>query len=716
MKILKYFTLLAAAAGLMSACTSDLEKVQTLPAEDVVAPVLHELESNEVAITAETLVNTFKVSWDAAYFGDKIVPNYSVLIADESVEVAVAVGITATEVALTYEQLNLAASSSVEDGGLGLPIDVASDVKLRIGATIGNSFDTYYSESADLRITPTSSEKKFPMIYMPGSYQGWAPDKAATNYQVLYDFAGNGVFEGVADFGSADDAAREWKFTRDANWDFDWGIPAGETPEAEAAEVTLINNDGGDRSNINIYLKNRFYHFTMDTNTGLLKKNFAFNQVGVIGLNGNWESDIVMEFNAAKRRFYADIDATADTEMKFRADADWALNWGVDCAQGGDNIPVAAGQYRVYLYLSDSNDCHFELDAKMFGQDEPTGDNGGSTPEPPAPAEKVYGLVGTTNNWGESADTTLASHNGDWLAAKGYVLTAADQFKVRVNADWAENYGADGEVEPFVVAVGEKQTLKSGGKNMAVAADGTYDVYFNVTSFEFYVVAAGATDPTLPEGAKSVKLSVDVTATGWAGCNLWAWDADGNNYTGGNWPGQALEKEVVNDVECYVWVAPAELFGKTISVIFNSDGKQTADITGVVLDKDHHFVVNADLTYTMDGDAGAEPETPVVVLDEHTWGVIGEHNSWSADNVMSKEGDWVVAKDVALEAGKKFKVRADAKWDISYGHAEDGVNAKVGEEFELTYNGKDMLVETTGTYDIYFTIVDNVAKLKLMAK
>ena len=617
MKILKYFTLLAATVGIMSACTTDLEMVQTLPADQVVAPVLHELETTDVVITAETLVNTLAVSWDAAYFGDKIVPSYSVLISKDDVEVPVIVGITKLEATLTYEQINLAAASSVEDGGLGLILDVASDVKLRIGATIGNSYDTYYSEAQDIKITPTSAEKKYPMIYMPGSYQGWAPADAATKFQVLYDFSGSGVFEGVADFGAANDASREWKFTKDANWDFDWGIPSGETPEAEAAEVTLINNDGGDRSNINIYTVNRYYHFSMDTGSGLLKKNYSFDQVGVVGEITGWADgqDKVMEFNAAKRRFWVDIENLSG-QFKFRLDGKWDKNWGandfgVEVSNGDGNLEAEAGNYRVYLYLSNPAELSYELSADMFGKEEPTGGNT-TTPEPPAPpvVEKEpnrWGIVGDLTGWGEQADLYMDEVGTDVYVRRSLALTTANMFKIRFNDEWKDdaNYGLeeDGVVNPNE---GFAVITSGGSKNIMISADGTYDVWFNKAESKVWVMTEGQT----PEGItlKSVKLYVNVSAPGWENCNIWAWDGDGANYSGGTWPGQALATETVDGVEYYVWEAPATAVGKTISVIFNNGSAQTADITGVVLDKDHFFVLNDDLSYTMDGEA---PEAPV---------------------------------------------------------------------------------------------------------
>ena len=710
MKLLKYFTILAAAAGIMSACTTDLEQVQTLPTDQVVAPVLHDFESDEVVITSKTLINKFAMSWDAAYFGDNIVPSYSIQIAkaDTDVWASIAVGITATEVELTYEQINLAAIE-----GLALPIEVAAATQIRIGATVGNSYQTFYSEAKALTVTPSSMEKTYNMIYMPGSYQGWAPADAATKFQVLYEFAGNGVFEGIADLGEPDEA-RQWKFTRDANWDFDWGIAKDDTPEAEAKEVTLINNDGGDRDNINIYTAKRFYHFTMDTNTGLLKHNYSFNQIGVVGELNGWGGDEVMTFNAAKRRFYVDIENFSG-EFKFRADAAWDMNWG-GAAFGieGDNLKVAeTGNYRVYLYLSNSAEMSYELNADMYGKEEPTGAQTPEEPEEPQPTETVYGLVGTHNEWGGTADTVLAAHNGDWVAAKGFELVADNQFKIRVNSDWAVNYGAEGDVEPFVLAAGETYTLVSGGKNMNLPA-GAYDVYFNTVSFEFVALAAGSADPTLPSDAKAVKIYGDVTATGWTNCNAWIWDADGNNYTGGNWPGLALETAEVDGKTYYVFNADASMYGKTVSVIFNNGTEQTVDITGVVLDKDVVITLTekdgaGKWVATVDGETPAPEPEPAV----KEYGLVGSINGWGSSSDVKFEdmgnGGYKLLNQ-ALTTADEFKVRLYGKWvdTDNYGAPKDAPALVINEAFTLENSGGsgNLKVTADGTYDLYFYPAD----------
>ena len=116
-----------------------------------------------------------------------------------------------------------------------------------------------------------------------------------------------------------------------------------------------------------------------------------------------WDADTDMEFNAAKQRFYVDL-TLIDGKIKFRADDDWAVNWGgADgvLSAGGADIAVAAGNYRIYVNLNDPANPTYELNAKMYGQDE----NAGSTtpepePEPEPEPVKGWGLVGEYNGWG----------------------------------------------------------------------------------------------------------------------------------------------------------------------------------------------------------------------------------------------------------------------------------------------------------------------------
>ncbi|MEE0864934.1 MAG: starch-binding protein [Alistipes sp.] len=692
MKFLKYFSVLAAAVGIMSSCTSDLDIVQTLPDDQVVAPVLHDFATSDLVITAETLASKFVVEWDAAQFGEGIVPSYSVLISKASEEAEaewkpIVVGVTDTKVELTYEQINLAANE------LGLPIEVATLTNVRVGATIGSSFKTYYSESKELTVTPINAEvkpsDKYDKVWVIGDYCGWNHG----NSQYLLNYAGSGtVFSGVVDFGEK--AAKGWKLTGEGKWDDSCNYGAdGENPvtDPEPAELKLIN--GGGSGNITNYSM-RFYGFEFDENAEslVLKKLWGANQIGIVGDFNGWGSDVVMEYNAVWSRFYADVEIAADGGLKFRADAAWTLNWG---AADGGNIAVTAGNYRVYFNPVANM---IEFNAEMYGQPEPDV-NGGTTPEPPAPpvVEKEpnrWGVVGDMTGWGEQADLYMDEVDTDIYVRRSVALTTANAFKIRFNDEWndAANYGleAEGVVNPNE---GFNVITSGGSKNIQISADGTYDIWFNKAESKVWVMTEGQA----PEGVevKAVKLYVDVTAPGWTNCNLWAWDNDAN-YTGGTWPGQALSTESVNGVEYYVWEAPQTVVGKTISVIFNNGTAQTADITGVVMNKDHFFVLNADLTYTMDGDA---PVTPT----ETTYGLIGDFNGWGEPDVdLVARGDgWYVTTALEVGADGKFLIRLNDAWSNKFGFDQADTFVTVDAKNALTAEGQDMWI-AAGTYDFYF--------------
>ena len=516
MKITKYFLSMAAAAAMVAGCYKP-EMNQIAAPEDVVAPVLEAVEG-PIEITPSNMVDgVVAFTWSAADYGVPTQINYSLEAAAAAAPetmVTITSGITTTSTEVDYETLN-----AILFNDLKLADGVAEDVNFSIGVKVGE-YAKIYSNAVTVSCKVTAAEKTYPMIYMPGSYQDWKPDQAAVNFQVLYDFAGKGVFEGIADFKTSPDEGRAWKFTPEPDWDFDWGVPSGETPAAEAAEITLINNNGGDRSDIKAYTLHRYYHFTMDTNTGLLKKNYSFDQIGVIGSFNGWGGDVVMEFNAAKRRFYADVEFAEDGQFKLRADADWALNWGAEAfgmtvSNGDGNLEAKAGNYRVYAYMSNPAEMTIELVAGMYGKEEPVA--GTTTPEPepePTPTVQGWGLVGEYNSWGETPDIMLAS-DGTYLVAKGVELSG--QVKFRKDGGWDVNFGAPGDVEPVEIAVNTELELVAGGKNFTIAA-GTYDVYLDEANAKAWFI----NDGSYPGGGAALEMSEWGLIGSLAACNSWS--------------------------------------------------------------------------------------------------------------------------------------------------------------------------------------------------
>ena len=665
--------------------------MQYIP-ENAVAPVLGDIQGCELAEDGADIV----VEYTKADFGVATAQAHNLYVSksEDMADMKKAKAtftdntITLTQADLNVTALDFAAAGEEVDLYFAIVANLNTDKGAAVAGTdlqsnvVKATFKSYVAD-----VLPA---EKFDKVWVIGDYCGWDHSKT----QFLFDYTSSGTtFAGVVDF--ADKAANGFKLTGVAGWDdtCNWGLEDNTTAEAEASSLQLIT--GGGSQDIKCYAK-RFYGFEFDNTSLVLKKTWSANQIGVIGLNGDWDNDIVMEYNPVWTRFYVDIEATADTEMKFRADAGWDLNWGVDCAQGGDNIKVAAGKYRVYFNPATGL---IEFSASKYGTEEDLtggGNNGGGNEEPEGPVTEPdrWGVVGTLTSWGGAADLYMSEVADNLYVRMGVTVTADDQFKVRFNNSWDINYGAAGEVEPFAVTVGEELELVSGGKNLSAPA-GTYDIYFNAADYKMWVMNPGET----PGGVevKVPKFYADVTATGWTNCNIYGW-GDLGEY-GGGWPGTALSTETIDGKEYYAYTFDASAIGKTISVIFNNGSEQTVDIKDIVLDKDYIFTLtekdaNGKWLATINGEAPVEPEKPAVT----TYGLIGDFNGWGGDVELAPRGDgWFVAAGVAMEG--KFLIRFNGAWDEKFGFAADNTYAVIGEN-ALTYGGADMWINA-GTYDFY---------------
>ena len=698
------YSILALAGVTFASCTQEHIDVQYIP-ENAVAPVLGDIQGCALEDGGADIV----VEYTKADFGVATAQAHNLYVSksEDMADMKKAKAtFDAATITLKQSDLNIVALEFADAGAeVEMYFAIVANLNTDKGAAVAGTElksnvvkATFKSFVAD--ILPT---EKFDKVWVIGDYCGWDHGKT----QFLFDYTSSGnIYSGVVDF--ADKAANGFKLTGVAGWDdtCNWGLEDNTTAESEATSLQLIT--GGGSQDIKCYSK-RFYGFEYDKSAMVLKKAWGADQIGVIGLNGDWDNDIVMAYNPVWTRFYVDIEATADTEMKFRADAGWDLNWGAGCANGGDNIAVPAGKYRVYFNPATGL---IELSASKYGTEEDLtggGNNGGGNEEPEGPVTEPdrWGVVGTLTSWGGAADLYMSEVGENLFVRANVTLTADDQFKVRYNNGWDINAGAAGEVEPFAVTIGEELALVSGGKNLSAPA-GTYDIYFNAQTYQMWVMNPGET----PGGVevKSIKIYGDVSATGWTNCNAWIWD-DGANYTGGNWPGQALNTETVDGKEYYVFPVSTEMMGKTVNVIFNNGSEQTVDINGVVLNDNVIITLTekdgaGHWLATVNGEAPVTPEPPAV----KQYGLVGEFNGWggSSDLLFEDYQDgYLCVTDVALEAGKGFKVRFynDGTWNSEGDYAlEHGASTVIGEAMTLKHGGNsdNLSVSTTGTYDIYF--------------
>lgn len=182
-----------------------------------------------------------------------------------------------------------------------------------------NMMDATYS------ITPLSFQ---PTMYVAGDANGWAQ----IDYLTTSSFDGN--YDGYMYLGS------EFKICSQQNWS---GTNYGEgfSTDGNAANMKVSGGEG--------YYK---MHVNLATNTLQLT---PITTIGVIGdaTAGGWDTDQNMTYNKSERCWEISNLKLGEGTIKFRANDDWAINWGGTAAklvQGGDNISVSAGTYNIKLY------------------------------------------------------------------------------------------------------------------------------------------------------------------------------------------------------------------------------------------------------------------------------------------------------------------------------------------------------------------------------
>ncbi len=502
-----FYTIIAFAGILAASCSTDEDKLVFDPSSSV-APTLGTLAGTTLSSDGADLTFEFtqpKYNVDAGVL-------YALYASDsqdfgKQEKLSATIGgtkVTVKQSALNSVILNLGGEPGAEftvylrlDSWLATNKNTAVESSLARSGVLSATFVPYSQLILDKDI--------YDHVWVMGDYSGWSHD----NSQFLYNYNKDGkTFTGVIDFGEK--AANGIKFTGAASWDAstgNWGSEA-QAEEAEAKSLKLVNGDGA--QNITCYSK-RFYAFSLDKNSLMLTKDWGANVIGIVGGFNDWGNsglpDTEMNYNADYVRFWADVDFTSDTEIKFRADGKWDYNWGKDC--GGDNLPVSAGKYRIYL---DLNKKSVELSTSMYGKDEPSASGGEPEPEPEKPA--VWSLIGTIGGTNWDTDTDMTNTDDEVWIARSVALTANDEFKLRFGHDWADAVGgteanSKSTIDPtnpydvFKPVLGT--VFATGGMNIQVGVEGTYDVTYD-----------NAAKTILVENHKALfSLIGDINGSGW---------------------------------------------------------------------------------------------------------------------------------------------------------------------------------------------------------
>jgi len=637
-------------------------------------------------------------SFDPAVLGQGLATTYSFFVSPEA-DMASATKLNATisvdegngTVSFTQKELNNYILNNGGEGDVEMPLYfqlvsyLMNDKGNGIESTaiksniVASSFIPY---SADLRDCD-----KYPVAYLPGGYQAKGAGKSGWVFddeQYLYDYDGSGVYTGLLDVYEVGAAGLDYgfKLTLANTWDNgDYGAPKGADLGSEPASIELAAKpEAADNDNILCFDSHRFYMFSFDPKAKTLTKSLAFDSMAICGDFNDWKPEdpnAEMSYNKYYHRFYIDYTFATDAKLKFAVDDTWDIaNWGVDMERGGADIAVPAGSYRVYI---DLNKNSYEFSTKMFGQEEPgAGNGGGDTPDEPTKYEG-WGIIGVGGDW--EKDITMTESDGVWT---GYTnIAAADGFKLRKDGAWTENRGAEGDVEPYVITAGTSFSVVNNGKNLAVPADGFYQIVYNsndetitISNGDVWSVIgqfnswSGDTFMTLTDG-KWVSPAITLVANeGFKVRYNAGWD---------------VNRGAEGDVEPFVVT-----LGESFTAV--AGGKNLA--------------VAEDGDYIITYDAAAETITVDAALPKDCWSVIGQVNgsNWNKDFYMTEnDGVWMSEK-LSINAGDGFKVRFNNDWGVNRGATGDSepYSIGVGDAVEVVGNGKNLTVKESGSYVIVY--------------
>ena len=638
------------------------------------------------------------INWTAARFEYGTNPLYKVEISyNDGARQELASGMAAQKFSMAPSTLN---STLI---ALGCPKDAASDVQFIVTSYLeGEGAPQLESMAVTVKVTTyTPSYPEF--VQLCGDFGGhaWNTESALP---ILKGDPNTGVYHGVVSI-----YGQEWGFkviyTNPKDQSVVW-MGGTATSEAEPYTFTvsasagnmmqIADGAGGVEGTFVFYLDLAAAQLTMA----------PVSSIGLIGsatANG-WDAQTNFEYNAETGAMELKNVTLGEGAYKVRVNDNWGNPWEDpyaynlggdpnDMTFGGSDIPSEPGVYDITMNLSTSANY-----ALTFAK---TGDVVIEDP-----MTKNYGLVGTINNWGETADLVFEAVEGEnYKIVKNVTLKAEDQIKVRVDSDWAENYGGPGETEPYAMAANTKVTLVAGGKNISMAA-GSYDIYFYPKTKEMIAVAAGAGLPT----GESIYGLVGVH-NNWAAPDVKFTDnGNGEHVLLGQTLGASegfkiRANEEWNDAENYGTLNGGIVAIDSKTTLVNGGGSKDMMVEAAGTYDLYFYPADLALYVMTPGKTPTDAGDPVVppTPTETVYSVAGDFNGWSDTDLVDNGDGFFVLKGQLVAAGNGFKFKKNHSWaDADCWGVDAGVTTTVGAAISLVQPGSNIPVPAEGTYDFYF--------------
>jgi len=342
---MKKLTIFILAIGLFSfvSCKKDETKA-TLKSNPSAAALTLPMGGAAMVLDSAHKNDLLTYKWSAADFGATVVTTYTIQMDKQGNNFGNATALGAVnsmlDYSLTVDALNSKLLPLLFDPSVPEPLAMEFRIMAVVKDQNGTAIDTIkpvYSAAVQQTITPFYAPIIYPLLNVPGSYQGWNPADETTT---IASVRSNDMYEGYMYFA---DPNTEFKYAK-GSWDVNWGDNnADGTLEPGGANIKAV--DAG------------YYKLNVDL-VGLTH-TYLKTDWGLIGdaTPGGWDSDTDMTYDPTNKVWTVTLDLTA-AKIKFRANNSWDLNYGDDGGDGslepgGADIPVpSAGNYTVTLNLS----------------------------------------------------------------------------------------------------------------------------------------------------------------------------------------------------------------------------------------------------------------------------------------------------------------------------------------------------------------------------
>ncbi|MDX2286495.1 MAG: SusE domain-containing protein [Bacteroidia bacterium] len=326
-----YLSLLLA----FTACEKDEVRVVVKPGA---APALSASVTSVVLDSASAALDAVKFTWTEPDYGYDAGITYTLMVDKKGNNFVSAISLVqgiSKEKTFKEGELNDLALL------LGLAPGAPGQLEIQVKSDISPSIDALTSGVFTLTVTPYLVVINYPSLFVPGNYQGWAPDQA----RKIVSVRGDQKYEGFVNLA---DPSPEFKFTDAPNWN---NKIYGDVGDGTTGNIDPAGNGNNMKvSGPGYYrLKADITAFTWEA----VKTSWGL--IGSATPNG-WDADQDMTYDVGTDSWTITLNLVAG-EIKFRANDGWDINFGDDGANGlleygGANIAVGeAGNYTVTLNL-----------------------------------------------------------------------------------------------------------------------------------------------------------------------------------------------------------------------------------------------------------------------------------------------------------------------------------------------------------------------------